>query len=495
MDSWLNELGMQGCGGAKLGDSVEEIQASMETVLNAGGTNHVRLTRKQVQEIVNAADGSSVCSLNGGVGDTTAPARTVPEAPPSSPPTSLSWDNEAFPIVETLINDVNNINPELSGQDYADLETTFQSIDTASTRILGLPPCPNQTEGRAAADMAKWMGGGAVDGMNALDSNDSTGLHTAIAEINAGTEYMWQVETDLGLTSGATRVPATTVPATTVPATTVPATTVPATTVPATTVPATAALGTWTREQVDRNYSSDDDLIPISCPTTTFCASVDDNGYALTYSGGWSNGQQIDDANPGDLVSVSCATSTFCVAMDANGTEFTYSNGSWSGAKPVDTQLEINGGSYSAFPAAVSCATTTFCVEVDSFGYEFTYSGSKWSSGEDVDGDDYGFAAVSCPTTTFCAAVGSGYAVTYSDGTWSSGQQIDEANSASLDSVSCPTATFCVAVDETGNEFTYSDGTWSSGQQIDPDLNGTFDVSCATITFCLAHLHGWHVVE
>jgi hypothetical protein len=73
---------------------------------------------------------------------------------------------------------------------------------------------------------------------------------------------------------------------------------------------------------------------------------------------------------------------------------------------------------------------------------------------------------------------------TYSNGTWSSGQQLDPGVNGDFD-ISCPTDTFCVMVDEGDHEFTYSAGTWSSGRQIDQEGSLT-SVSCPTTTFCVA---------
>lgn len=58
-------------------------------------------------------------------------------------------------------------------------------------------------------------------------------------------------------------------------------------------------------------------LSAISCPTTTFCAAVDQSGYEFTYNGSTWTKNHIDPSKT--LSSVSCPTTTFCVAVDQAG--------------------------------------------------------------------------------------------------------------------------------------------------------------------------------
>jgi hypothetical protein len=56
---------------------------------------------------------------------------------------------------------------------------------------------------------------------------------------------------------------------------------------------------------------------------------VDHSGNALTYDGtSWSSPDSIDAAN--QIISVSCPTTSFCVAVDSVGNVFTYNGSSWS---------------------------------------------------------------------------------------------------------------------------------------------------------------------
>ena len=104
----------------------------------------------------------------------------------------------------------------------------------------------------------------------------------------------------------------------------------------------------------------------------------------------WSSRQHIDTKGY-DLHSVSCPTTSFCVTVDGAGYEFTYTNGTWSSRQ----QLDINGNN-SLF--SVSCATTSFCVAVGDGSYEFTYTNGTWSSGQQIDTNPNGNSlnSVSC---------------------------------------------------------------------------------------------------
>ena len=76
------------------------------------------------------------------------------------------------------------------------------------------------------------------------------------------------------------------------------------------------SLDTWTTTNVDGAEQIND----VSCPTSGFCAAVDDAGEVLTTtnprSGPWAP-RNIDGAKPIDAID--CPRSTFCVAVDYTG--------------------------------------------------------------------------------------------------------------------------------------------------------------------------------
>ena len=264
----------------------------------------------------------------------------------------------------------------------------------------------------------------------------------------------------------------------------------------------------------------------ISCPSASFCAVVDNSGYAITYNGSsWSSPEDIDGTNM--LLSVSCPSASFCVAVDNKGNVLTYSGSSWSSPEPVDPHGF--GGTIQAGPF-VSCSSASFCVAIDEDGNAYTYDGSSWSGPNNFDRSDGYLTSVSCSSASFCAATefygfiftydGSSWSLpqyvgfgqrgvscassnfcvawgidnnilTYDGSSWSLPQSIDSAGDNPI-SISCPTTSFCAAVDDQGNVLTDSSGTWSSPQDIDganfvSELGQAFiSASCPTASFCAA---------
>jgi hypothetical protein len=79
---------------------------------------------------------------------------------------------------------------------------------------------------------------------------------------------------------------------------------------------------TWSgADSIDPNDANGTGLNTVSCPTTTFCATVDAIGNVLTFNGtSWSAPQSIDGDT--QLTSVSCPSSSFCIAVDNDGNAF-----------------------------------------------------------------------------------------------------------------------------------------------------------------------------
>jgi predicted small lipoprotein YifL len=258
----------------------------------------------------------------------------------------------------------------------------------------------------------------------------------------------------------------------------------------------TYSNGSWSAGQIaDPNAVATVDFKSVSCASASFCLAVDYDGYVFAYSGReWSSDGQVNST--GGFTSISCSSSSFCVAAgtdgDSEGDAFVFSNGDWSSGQVIDN-IEV---------ASVSCASTTFCMAVDSGGNAFVYANGSWSSGQQLDSAPK-FVDVSCSTSTMCDAVSyTGDEYTYTNGSWSSTREISDYGV--LNSISCPTSMFCVAVagvasgsstgDAGGYEVTYADGAWSRDSHIDPTDAGSDDlldpgltsVSCPTLTFCVA---------
>ena len=183
--------------------------------------------------------------------------------------------------------------------------------------------------------------------------------------------------------------------------------------------------------------TSGSDLFAVSCPTSNFCAAVDDlyaHGRGYVFNGkSWSTPMSIGESAD----SISCPTTTFCAAVSQSGKVTYYKAGTWS--KP--TSIDASGNTLDS----ISCASTTFCVAVDDNGNALTYVNGRWSKPTAID-PDFGFGGVSCPSTTFCVATGGtpdvrAAAYLYNGSRWSSPQTISGQIEFTL--VSCPTVNFC----------------------------------------------------
>jgi hypothetical protein len=225
----------------------------------------------------------------------------------------------------------------------------------------------------------------------------------------------------------------------------------------------------------------------VSCPSSTFCVAVGENGHAQTFNGSsWGTPQFVDPSPSGSpLTAISCPSTSFCAAFDLAGGEVQFNGSSWTSPSQIDnTGNGLN---------AVACSSASFCVAGDGAGNGFVYNGSSWSGPVAIDNtsnhEDIG--GIACPSASFCVAVGqAGSVETSTDGgaTWTNPPQIIGSND--LTSVSCPSTTFCVAVDTAGNAYTYDGSTWSTtpidatnGQYGGGELHA---VSCPSSSFCAA---------
>lgn len=258
-------------------------------------------------------------------------------------------------------------------------------------------------------------------------------------------------------------------------------------------------------------------LTAVSCPTSTFCAAVDNQGNAYTYDGTsnvWSLSVNLDFATA--MTSLSCTSSSFCMAGDSNGSTYVYNGVSWvNGTSPDGSTVtgiscastpgscmavtnngnafitSNDGNSWSSTPQpdgapldAVSCVASTFCVATDDAGNAFAYDGLVWDSGTSV--SSFPLTSISCVTTTLCTAVdGQGNIFTYNGTLWIGASQnpIDTANGTVL---TCPTTSFCLVGDANGNIYVDEHGVWSpdAGNPVDSD-GGITAISCSSTSSCI----------
>lgn len=274
------------------------------------------------------------------------------------------------------------------------------------------------------------------------------------------------------------------------------------------TVPMVAGASWQTPELIDPPAGS---LSAVSCPTVTFCMTVDSVGNAFTYDGlSWSQAAPIGPGRE-PLTAVTCASDTFCAAL-RDGEVVMYDGHSWTSPMEVAPGVRLLsiscvsgtfcvGGGYTRTeslaivwdgqtwsdqvrleetPTAISCATTMFCALVDSRDGAATFDGYSWSPRQDFGAGQ--LLSVSCVSATFCAASGNGRVLTYDGKRWSrvtklAGKLVD------LVGVSCASAVSCV-VAGSSRYSTYRNGRWAPLADIGG--KGVTGLACPSTTFCVA---------
>jgi hypothetical protein len=249
------------------------------------------------------------------------------------------------------------------------------------------------------------------------------------------------------------------------------------------------------------NFSS------VSCPSSGFCAAVDDTGDAFTWDGKvWSKGVDIDStagSNMNDqLASVSCASSSFCIAGDDLSDVYMFNGSTWSAADQLNPSDSSASVSFS-----VSCPTTSFCMAVDGNVNSYTYNGTSWSQPQVINSSTLNpttIGEVSCANPTFCEAVYNDQSVTYNGSVWAAPQTLSlppgtkSGSNPEVSVVSCPAATFCAVGGTTGANVaylnTFNGTSWSKGLILTTNLGpqSLNALSCPTPSFCMAGgLDGW----
>ena len=257
--------------------------------------------------------------------------------------------------------------------------------------------------------------------------------------------------------------------------------------------------GAWRRITVDK--VRDASLTGVSCPTTTFCAVVDNQGYVIRShnpSGGakaWSRPIHVDTtAAPGGGFSgfsgISCPAANLCVAVDNAGQVVTTTNP--TGGAKAWTVAALPG---TPILTSVSCPSTSLCMLAGSkrfYSADPLGGASAWHRVGSAGGV---LASLACPSTTACVAVGYGNASTgLASATatpagraraWVNttiNSQVPSGNGQLLDSVSCPGVGFCIAIDGADNAFASISplhGSWSVIKAVRPRATGSWSaISC-----------------
>jgi hypothetical protein len=236
------------------------------------------------------------------------------------------------------------------------------------------------------------------------------------------------------------------------------------------------ANGAWLTPQQLTLTVGELDLRSVSCPTVSFCVAVGSaasgpgmqitatsgKAVAFTYTNGtWSSAMDIGSAD--QLTSISCPSTSFCASVGETfkgstftGYGYTIKNDRWS-------PREVLGSSFA--PTSIACSISSFCEAVGAVGTidspnstldgaAVTYSAGAWSSARTI-APRHTFTAVSCPSRSSCMAVG-----------------MSENSPEAADESACSSA--------------YADGNWSAAVPVGPTINDLAGVSCPTTTFCLA---------
>jgi len=198
-----------------------------------------------------------------------------------------------------------------------------------------------------------------------------------------------------------------------------------------------------------------------------------------------------------NLVQVSCPTTTWCAAVDQKGNAYTYSGGTWSGPSLIDPGYAADADVGAEELDGISCQSTTFCMAVSYLDGFATYNGSTWTamSTRHVSGaiPNASFTGVSCSTSTFCAVSDflSGEAAVYNAGAWTAIAGPGAGGGQGMPTVSCLAGTkTCMMVDNNGKYTTTTDSSsWTApaASGIDPTpTNNLYGVSClASNTQCM----------
>lgn len=252
----------------------------------------------------------------------------------------------------------------------------------------------------------------------------------------------------------------------------------------------------------------------VACPSSTFCAAVDDAGDVMTTTdpaGGaaaWHTEAvtEAEGIGVGGFDSLSCPSGSLCVATTYDGDIFvstTPADGeAWTEIDPSELPNAPAGG----FPGEfrVSCASADLCVAVSGedvvTSTDPTGGPHAWTLTIGVDPGSY-FTDVSCTSASFCAAIdGNGNVLTTSDPTggadaWAATQL---SGTAVLWSISCGSDALCVVTDDEGDVFSSTEPTggasrWHKLEKL--AVYSTYDesfaaASCTAAGFCLLTENG-----
>lgn len=251
----------------------------------------------------------------------------------------------------------------------------------------------------------------------------------------------------------------------------------------------------------------------ISCPTLTFCISVQIGGYFETWNGSdWTAPQRVTPAYR--LFGISCLSATSCVAVgQSDGADhdaiFGYDGSQWTtGPSLINSGYAgyvscaasgfcmaeggvsyrtFNGSSWSAeqplpdyFLYPLTCTSASWCIAPGDLGQIFTYDGTSWSAPQKIAGITV-FSAT-CTSGTFCIATGVNNTALYDGTQWTVSGPL--ANGLRPGSVSCISDTDCQVLTSSGSVLTFDGHSWSSPVGVDPTMRSGGRIRCSTAGSC-----------
>jgi photosystem II stability/assembly factor-like uncharacterized protein len=272
---------------------------------------------------------------------------------------------------------------------------------------------------------------------------------------------------------------------------------------------------TWTPPNIPEGLT----LSSIACPSSMRCyavGTIDDEGPSVletTDSGRrWTSQTVPPDLGDGafavgGLTAISCPSTSMCYAVSDDG-DYVVSRDSGSewtiGEGLVNGSAVKGGGGLDPYGDAIACPSTTMCVTngAANLGPDSIPSGILVTadSGRTWNQEKLpllmGVFGVACPSTRVCFAIGAGGIGAHEFGAIISSIDAGRSWRTSLDTpgphdlgeIACPAATTCLSGDEGGsslNVTTDSGGSWTT-RTFPAGMGGVGSVTCPSITVCYA---------
>jgi hypothetical protein len=233
--------------------------------------------------------------------------------------------------------------------------------------------------------------------------------------------------------------------------------------------------GRWSRPA---SVHTEDTIIAVQCPAASSCKALSLGGEVLTGDeSGLAPSALVDGMR--QATAVSCPTTTFCAVVDDTGHVATGHRKHWT--------RRLIASSVGRYLIAISCTSPTFCMAVNGGGDLFRYDGSRWTQlSTPVESSvPTSPLVLSCASRHLCGFAESGELATITNGE----TVVAHHTRGHLEAISCPSDHRCFATDAHGGVYTWNGSTWSSRKEIAPTAHkgvGLDQISCSSVTHCLA---------